>query len=537
MKICDVFENLILDDGRPMSVYEHSFDEIWNSKEVISIRCAMAEGRKVTGCEYCYRQEQLGLESERLHETIAWQKGWLNPRAETMEHIKADAKRDAYSLPNGPETIYLDLGNLCNLKCRSCNGLLSSRIERDPVHSAWTNALQGPSVARWNDGESVIAPRRVLGVAYEGLGEIDFDGVVPIAWTDGDAVIKMSTLGVEVHGLGMSFRVDIPLELQIELNGEPLFEGHIPSGTWQQKFDIQCDAQVLELRFRSADRVGIAELKLIQKGACAKKKGLTFTRFSTSEEWFRQDESLYEELLDRLPGLTNLNIIGGEPLINPEMLALMGRLVESGAAQRISLALTTNATVVPDAWCDLAKQFKSLTIAVSLDGYGADFEYIRFPGRWEIASQNLYRLRMLERAYVYVHTTIQAYNILGLTRLFDYCDTHGIPFRYHVLEWPRFLNAWTMPLSVRNLAAKRLRIYCLNCKNDQKENVLRLASALESGARTPDIKQLREFMLFTNDLDVTRGQAFALAHTELLDLIRESGVSWTSDTRFGRRQT
>jgi organic radical activating enzyme len=39
--------------------------------------------------------------------------------------------------------LYFDvrLGNLCNLKCRMCNNIFSSQIEKDPVHSQFMSAL------------------------------------------------------------------------------------------------------------------------------------------------------------------------------------------------------------------------------------------------------------------------------------------------------------------------------------------------------------------------------------------------------------
>jgi hypothetical protein len=37
-------------------------------------------------------------------------------------------------------------------------------------------------------------------------------------------------------------------------------------------------------------------------------------------------------------------------------------------------------------------------------------------------------------------------------------------------------------------------------------------------------------MLFTNDLDTTRGQSFRETHGELLELMSEAGFAWTAET-------
>jgi hypothetical protein len=41
---------------------------------------------------------------------------------------------------------------------------------------------------------------------------------------------------------------------------------------------------------------------------------------------------------------------------------------------------------------------------------------------------------------------------------------------------------------------------------------------------------MRAFMLFTNDLDATRGQSFRDTHRELLQLITDAGFTWTNET-------
>jgi hypothetical protein len=41
---------------------------------------------------------------------------------------------------------------------------------------------------------------------------------------------------------------------------------------------------------------------------------------------------------------------------------------------------------------------------------------------------------------------------------------------------------------------------------------------------------MRSFMLFTNDLDITRGQSFHDTHRELLQLIVDTGFTWTNET-------
>ena len=109
---CCAFVPFIAQDGRPMSVYEHSMEEIWNSEAMRSVRKDMIEGKPVKECLYCYNQEKIGARSLRIDRAAAWEGGWHNPRRETIEDMKSKARANDFRLPEGPEWIDLNVGNL-----------------------------------------------------------------------------------------------------------------------------------------------------------------------------------------------------------------------------------------------------------------------------------------------------------------------------------------------------------------------------------------------------------------------------------------
>ena len=61
---CCAFGQAISKDGRPMSVYEYSTYEIWNSDNMRDIRQRMVEGKPVKACCYCTNQERDGAPSK-----------------------------------------------------------------------------------------------------------------------------------------------------------------------------------------------------------------------------------------------------------------------------------------------------------------------------------------------------------------------------------------------------------------------------------------------------------------------------------------
>ena len=86
------------------------------------------------------------------------------------------------------------------------------------------------------------------------------------------------------------------------------------------------------------------------------------------------------------------------------------------------------------------------------------------------------------------------------------------------------------------LAAARLRHYALtDCLARSRAEVLGLATMIDAPTGTGldgcDLERLRTFMIFTNDLDQSRGQRFADTHAELVALFAEAGLPWSDETR------
>jgi len=125
----------------------------------------------------------------------------------------------------------------------------------------------------------------------------------------------------------------------------------------------------------------------------------------------------------------------------------------------------------------------------------------------------------------------QAYNALNVVELLRYCDRIGLPFVVYSVMEPAYLRADMLPPPARRLAAERLRAYKdQDCRPEHRWMLDSLLAELEYAGEDYDENALLTFMLFTNDLDVTRGQRFADTHAELLGLLRAAGFAWTGQT-------
>ena len=137
---CDVLPNLKV-DGRPGTLARDSLDRLWNADELVQVRSAMARGEKPASCNACWKHEARGGLSRRVLINSVYRDlgGGL-----AVEKLADEGAATGYRLERKPDWFVFELGSVCNLKCRSCNPLSSSRVAADRVQVAWTG--QAPKV-------------------------------------------------------------------------------------------------------------------------------------------------------------------------------------------------------------------------------------------------------------------------------------------------------------------------------------------------------------------------------------------------------
>lgn len=257
--------------------------------------------------------------------------------------------------------------------------------------------------------------------------------------------------------------------------------------------------------------------------------------FSGGKPWPRRPELVRERLLRDHASLRELKMLGGETMLVPEIGDIVRHLVEVGAARHVSLTLVTNATTVRPSWLELLPQFERTTLVLSLDGVGPIYEYIRHPARWDAVVANARHMRCLPNVRLQAQITVQNYNALNLVELFRFCDREGLSISAHPLFLPVYLQATNMPPRARQLAGDRVQAYVgSDCRPEHRASLQSLVTWLRGAPDVFDRDAFNTFMLYTNDLDISRGQSFRDVHRELFDLAAEAGFRWTEETRFAK---
>ena len=105
-------------DGKILSLNDSTVDEVFNSDYFKKTRLQMLDNKEPYACRRCYEEERKGIQSKRQTENLNY--------LESSSDIIAKTQDDGTLIPEF-KFIELRLGNVCNLKCRTCNPVSSSK--------------------------------------------------------------------------------------------------------------------------------------------------------------------------------------------------------------------------------------------------------------------------------------------------------------------------------------------------------------------------------------------------------------------------
>lgn len=137
---CIARDSITDDDGTFYTIANSTFSEILNSNYMKNLRNEMRKGKYPSNCSICWEDESNNKQSKRL---------FYNDLILNQRGINVDLDNE----PDQPLDLQLAMGNICNLKCRTCCSTYSSKwgVEAKDrgVLSSWN-----PNLGNINDFEN-----------------------------------------------------------------------------------------------------------------------------------------------------------------------------------------------------------------------------------------------------------------------------------------------------------------------------------------------------------------------------------------------
>ena len=158
---------------------------------------------------------------------------------------------------------------------------------------------------------------------------------------------------------------------------------------------------------------------------------------------------------------------GGEPLVNPDLVAVLKHLDAIGRLQHVTVRITTNGTVAPEEPLAWLRKARSCEFGISVDGVGDLQTYIRHgPSSLDKIERFLQVYGAIPRVRFGVIVSVMAYNVCTLPAIADWWrGLAGYPMGNRWIQrWRRWRGrAEFRPISFQHFVTspKHLAVTCL----------------------------------------------------------------------------
>jgi sulfatase maturation enzyme AslB (radical SAM superfamily) len=132
---------------------------------------------------------------------------------------------------------------------------------------------------------------------------------------------------------------------------------------------------------------------------------------------FQKQNKLFDYL--DLSGIKKIHFNGGEPMLNDDQSDILRRIDLSNAF----VSYNTNGTVYPSLdIINLWKKSKLVKLFFSIDATDTAFEYIRYPGKWNMLVNNIKTMRkeLPSNVMFGINVTVGNYNVLEMPSVYKW---------------------------------------------------------------------------------------------------------------------
>jgi uncharacterized Fe-S cluster-containing radical SAM superfamily protein len=167
----------------------------------------------------------------------------------------------------------------------------------------------------------------------------------------------------------------------------------------------------------------------------------------------------YEQVCDFLEQhkshIRDVALVGGEPLLLPENERLLDVIPEDCA---VTLITNMNVDLGKNKIFKKLAQRKKVGWSMSFDNIGAQFEYVRYGGDWNMLTENLAIVKDLFKQGQWggIHAVYNIYNATRITEFREWAVSQGVTVLWQNLFQPDYLDPFSHGPAVAQAAADEI---------------------------------------------------------------------------------
>jgi MoaA/NifB/PqqE/SkfB family radical SAM enzyme len=226
---------------------------------------------------------------------------------------------------------------------------------------------------------------------------------------------------------------------------------------------------------------------------------------------------VWQDLKNWAPGIEFYELYGAEPMLIDPLWEVIKVSSQSTNGRNTVVNINTNGTILRDDTEDIFKKFFKVVLNLSVDGINDQFEYLRYPAKWDKFLSNLDAYQHLAAVWrnisISVSCTVSALNIYYTDEIWKFFHDRDIHVGFNILHRPDHLNMRILPDAVKQQISDKLRSTGTPAQN--------LIDMLNSPIQNSE-KHLLDFWVFTEGYDDLRGESYAETFPEMFNILANS---------------
>jgi molybdenum cofactor biosynthesis enzyme MoaA len=156
-------------------------------------------------------------------------------------------------------------------------------------------------------------------------------------------------------------------------------------------------------------------------------------------QWPEYNEDFWQDFANKLSNIEMFEIYGGEPFLIERHFEVLRKSVELGYSKNQKIHYNTNGTIYPeDAIMNIWPRFKEVDVMFSIDGIGEQFEYQRYPAKWNTVLENILKFKQNFNGRIEICLSVSSYNVYYLPEYLEFFKQLEIPVWLNMVYNPSY---------------------------------------------------------------------------------------------------
>jgi sulfatase maturation enzyme AslB (radical SAM superfamily) len=156
--------------------------------------------------------------------------------------------------------------------------------------------------------------------------------------------------------------------------------------------------------------------------------------------------------------IVQLSFVGGEPLLEKRNFDILKELISFGNTNCFISIVTNGSIELSQQQLSILSQFKNLNICLSIDGTGDQFNYVRWPLKWDQLQYNLDQFKQMTQ-HISVSCMISNLNVLYYSKLIEFFESNQLKYLCKQIVDPEYFAPGNLPEQFKQQVLKNNRKY------------------------------------------------------------------------------